>query len=94
MKTRDLETGENFGTNLARHTRAHLAEVARAPVRACREHTASLLRKLAAKPGAKALLGHTEWNEPVEVPLEYLVQAHARALPYLTKRLGFPAIHV
>jgi hypothetical protein len=60
-------------SNLKQHTRARLADLAHATVNASRERARSLLRRLVAKPGPLVALGTTEWGEPVQVPLEYLV---------------------
>ncbi len=67
-----------FGRKLARHTERHLADVASAPVRASRERTMSLLHSLETRgDGPRVLLGQTTWHKPAEVPLAYLVNAHA-----------------
>ncbi|HYR88513.1 MAG TPA: DUF87 domain-containing protein [Terriglobia bacterium] len=66
-----------FGNSLAEKTREHLADLASRQTRASRERATALLRQFHAEPGSKVVLGTTEWREPVEVPLQYLVEAHS-----------------
>lgn len=66
-----------FSRQITAQTRAHLAHIADAHSHASRHQTTALLERLASEPGPHALLGETEWREPVRVPLGYLVPAHS-----------------
>src|SRR5437870_4165604 len=66
-----------YGRSLAQETAAHLAELASARTRAARDRAATLLRSFRQEHGPTVVLGETEWDEPIELPLEHLVKAHA-----------------
>src|SRR5262245_32695678 len=66
-----------YGRQLAEETQAHLAEVAQRQTRAARQRATELLRVMRQERGPRVILGETEWNEPVELPLDHLVKAHA-----------------
>src|SRR5437867_1794884 len=58
-------------------TREHLTQMASAQVHVSRKRTGALLEKLAQEPGPHLLLGESEWQESVRIPLEYLGSAHS-----------------
>src|SRR5438093_6627760 len=66
-----------YGRSLAQETAAHLAELASARTRAARDRATTLLRDLGRERGPRVVLGQTEWNDPVELPLDHLIRAHS-----------------
>jgi Helicase HerA, central domain len=77
MRTALWALDKIVGRKIAGHTRNHLAGIADTQVHASRHRTASLLERMASETGPHALLGETEWDQPVRLPLEYLVKAHS-----------------
>src|SRR3989442_844775 len=66
-----------YGRRLAEETQAHLAEVAGRQTRATRDRASTVVRAVRQERGPTVILGQTEWNDPVELPLEHLIKAHA-----------------
>src|SRR3989442_4286491 len=66
-----------YGRRLAEETQAHLAEVAGRQTRATRDRASTVLRAVRQERVPTVILGQTEWNDPVELPLEHLIKAHA-----------------
>src|SRR2546425_9128913 len=66
-----------YGRSLAQETAAHLAELASARTRAARDRATTLLRDLGQERGPRVMLGQTEWDDPIELPLERLIKAHS-----------------
>src|SRR5438093_3402852 len=66
-----------YGRSIAAETQAHLAEVASARTRAARNRATTVLRDLRAEVGPRVTLGQTEWDDPIDLPLEHLVKAHS-----------------
>ena len=66
-----------YGRSLAEETQAHLAQLASARTRAARDRATRLLGDLRAEGGPSVMLGQTDWGDPIELPLDHLVKAHA-----------------
>src|SRR5947208_1188746 len=66
-----------YGRRLAAETQTHLAEMASARTRAARNRATTLLRDLRQERGPMVMLGQTEWDDPIELPLEHLIKAHS-----------------
>src|SRR2546426_3370648 len=66
-----------YGHRLAQETETHLAEMASARTRAARDRATTLLRDLGQERGPRVMLGQTEWDAPIELPLEHLIKAHS-----------------
>src|SRR6266571_9427970 len=66
-----------YGHRLAAETQMHLAEVAGRQTRATRDRATTLLRDLRQENGPRVMLGQTEWDDPIELPLEHLIKAHS-----------------
>src|SRR3989442_12538645 len=66
-----------YGRSLAQETAAQLAELASARTRAARDRATTLLRELGRERGPRVTVGQTEWDDPVELPLDHLIRAHS-----------------
>src|SRR6266516_4666050 len=66
-----------YGRSLAEETQTHLAQLASARTRAARDRATTLLYDLRQERGPRVMLGHTEWDAPIELPLEHLIKAHS-----------------
>src|SRR5437867_6129481 len=66
-----------YGRNLAQETTVHLAQLASARTRAARDRATTLLHDLRQQRGPRVMLGQTEWDDPIELPLEHLIKAHS-----------------
>jgi hypothetical protein len=66
-----------YGRRIEGETRRELSQIAGLRTRASRGRATGLLERLAEEEVPRVLLGRTAWEQPVEVPLEYLTNAHA-----------------
>src|SRR2546427_12143257 len=66
-----------YGRKLAAETQAHLSELATRQRHMTRRRAAELLRGMRQESGPKVTLGQTEWNDSVDLPLEFVINAHS-----------------
>ena len=65
------------GGRIQRETAEYLARLSAAKIDASRREASGLIAAMASEPPPKVMLGRTEWDAPVSVPLSSLVGGHS-----------------